>query len=236
MHPKDIKPKCCLTPVVRRTVALSFPCPLAPGGKGCKAGHGGTFARCYACNIPPPALLPSLRVAEYPGSSGLRCSLPLAPCLLTCLWLAGAGGCPHLLPGHLLCPPPPGTRRFLGGGNAGRQERRGLLGTLGLVPWQAPPHRNAIELFGGMKRLPVQPLGSPVPFSPPCCRWGQSIQLSWGYRGCFTLLYNGVAFDVLFLYVSFWLAPLRGRLSRLPANAVAWHRKGEGREERGEQR
>lgn len=133
-------------------------------------------------------------------------------------------------------PPPPGTRRFLGGGNAGRQERRGLLGTLGLVPWQAPPHRNAIELFGGMKRLPVQPLGSPVPFSPPCCRWGQSIQLSWGYRGCFTLLYNGVAFDVLFLYVSFWLAPLRGRLSRLPANAVAWHRKGEGREERGEQR
>lgn len=132
--------------------------------------------------------------------------------------------------------PPPGTRRFLGGGNAGRQERRGLLGTLGLVPWQAPPLRNAIELFGGMKRLPVQPLGSPVPFSPPCCQWGQSIQLSWGYRGCFTLLYNGVAFDVLFLYVSFWLAPLRRRLSRLPANAVAWHRKGEGREERGERR
>lgn len=46
------------------------------------------------------------------------------------------------------------------------QERRGLLGPLGLVPWQALPLRNAIELFGGMKHLPVQPLGSPVPFSP----------------------------------------------------------------------
>lgn len=105
---------------------------------------------------------PSLRVA-------------VIPLLLRAATVAPAGILPAHLPvacWHSVLPatsarsPPPRHEALSCWWEQREQERRGLLGPLCLVPWQAPPLRNAIELFRGMKRLSAQPLGSPVPFNP----------------------------------------------------------------------
>lgn len=152
---------------------------LPAEGEWCKAGHDSHVCTLLRLQYPPRH---HYGLLSYPCSSGLLCSLLLAPRLLTCLSPTGTRSCPQLLPGRLH----PDTRLFLGGGNDG--DRRGLLGPLGLVPWQAPPLRNAIELFGGMKRLPVQPLGSPVPFSPCTHRAAGGANL-YSSHGAIGLLY-----------------------------------------------
>lgn len=99
----------------------------------------------------------------------------VTPLLLRAATAAPAGILPaHLpvacrrsvLPATSACSPPPRHEAVSWCWEQREQERRGVLGPLCLVPWQAPPLHNAIELFGGAKRPSAQPLGSPMPFSP----------------------------------------------------------------------
>lgn len=134
-------------------------------------GHGSRGRGLLRLRYIPPAIV--MGCCRTPGSCGLPCSLPLAPCLLTCL-----------APGAARSFCPLASTRPRGSFSVGERMRAGEE-PLGLVPWQAPPLRNAIELFGGMKRLPVQPLGSPGALQPlrsPCCWRDQSIRLSWSCR------------------------------------------------------
>lgn len=102
------------------------------GGEQCEAGHGGCICPLPGLRYPPPRHHYGL--LSYPCSSGLRLSLPLPSCLLTCLSPAGTRRCPQLLPAHLHAD----TRLFLGAGNNGNRREEDFWGR---CVWSRGRHR-----------------------------------------------------------------------------------------------
>lgn len=145
-------------------------CPLLPlppalpqggaaiaGGERCSGDTAAASAHCQDSDTPLPsrvavtALL--LRAATVAPAGILPAHLPVA------CWRSA-------LPATSACSPPPGHEAVSWCWEQRERERRGVVGPLCLIPWQAPPLHNAIELFRGVKRRSARPLGSPVPFSP----------------------------------------------------------------------
>lgn len=146
-----------------------------------------TAAASAHCDIPPAI---TTGCCHTPGSSGLRQSLPLASCLLTCLSPAGIQRCPQLLPAHLH----PDMRLFLGAGNNGNRRGEDFWGR---CVWSCGRHRLFVTPSSFQRdEAPVCP-ASGIPSAlqalhSSCCWRGRSIQL---FRG-FTLLYIRVTFDI----------------------------------------